>query len=248
MSKHDLPFTGTLLNAAGSLGFYPDPRGPVDLALLGGFFTNPVSRGRRTPARGPRLLGFPGGNLIHTGLPNPGLSAILRLYAARWARSSLSIVVHLLAEELSGLAGMVQRLEEVEGVMGIEVGLRPDIDADAAHQITLAALGELCVIVRLPLERAVELAPVVIEAGADAVSLAAPRGALPGPEGEVATGRLYGPAVFPQALAVALAVAQLEVPVIGGGGVYKQEDVEAMLAAGAMAVQVDTVLWRGGIE
>jgi dihydroorotate dehydrogenase len=36
------------------------------------------------------------------------------------------------------------------------------------------------------------------------------------------------------------------VPVIGGGGVYKQEQVEAMKEAGALAVQLDAVLWRGG--
>jgi dihydroorotate dehydrogenase len=36
------------------------------------------------------------------------------------------------------------------------------------------------------------------------------------------------------------------VPVIGAGGVYSQAQVESMLAAGALAVQVDAILWRGG--
>jgi dihydroorotate dehydrogenase len=33
--------------------------------------------------------------------------------------------------------------------------------------------------------------------------------------------------------------------VIGGGGVYRPEQAQAMLAAGALAVQVDAALWRG---
>ena len=34
--------------------------------------------------------------------------------------------------------------------------------------------------------------------------------------------------------------------IIGGGGVWSKENAEAMLAAGAMAVQVDAVLWGVG--
>jgi dihydroorotate dehydrogenase len=42
-------------------------------------------------------------------------------------------------------------------------------------------------------------------------------------------------------------LAALKVPVIGGGGVYSLEQAEVMLAAGALAVQFDAVLWRGSI-
>jgi dihydroorotate dehydrogenase len=48
------------------------------------------------------------------------------------------------------------------------------------------------------------------------------------------------------ALATVRELAQLGVPTIGAGGVYAREHMEAMLASGALAVQVDSVLWRGG--
>lgn len=35
-------------------------------------------------------------------------------------------------------------------------------------------------------------------------------------------------------------------PTIGGVGIYKREQADAMQEAGAMAVQLDAVLWRGG--
>jgi dihydroorotate dehydrogenase len=35
-------------------------------------------------------------------------------------------------------------------------------------------------------------------------------------------------------------------PIIGGGGVYRKEDALAMLESGALAVQMDAVLWKSG--
>jgi dihydroorotate dehydrogenase (NAD+) catalytic subunit len=109
-----------------------------------------------------------------------------------------------------------------------------------------AAAGELPVIVRLPPERAVELALAIraaVDGGVEAFSLAAPRGAVP-VAGGVRSGRLYGPAVFPLALAAVQALVKLGLPVIGAGGIYSTADGQAMLDAGAVAVQVDAVLWR----
>jgi dihydroorotate dehydrogenase len=136
-------------------------------------------------------------------------------------------------------------------VAGIELGLPPEIEAGQAAVLIQAATGELPVIVRLPLERAVELAGALSKNDVQAASLAAislgpPRGLLPTPDGSLARGRLYGPAVFPLALRAVKALSAFGVPVIGGGGVYRMEQAEAMMRAGAVAVQVDAVLWRGG--
>jgi dihydroorotate dehydrogenase (NAD+) catalytic subunit len=105
--------------------------------------------------------------------------------------------------------------------------------------------GELPVIARLPLERAAWLAMVAGEAGAAAISLAPPRGLLPGPDGSWMRGRLYGPGIFPLALAATREVVALGVPIIAAGGVYSSKNAQALLAAGALGVQVDAALWRG---
>lgn len=227
------------MNAAGTLGFSPDPKGPVDLLQFGAFVTNPISHTARTPARGVRFRSYPGGFLLHSGLPNPGLRATIKRHSKRWAYSPIPVVIHLLALDPLSLAHMIERFETMDGVMGIEVGLPPEITPDTAFEFAQAAQGELPAILRLPLEQAEELAQAVMEAGASAVSLGAPRGKLG------ISGRMYGPAVFPLALRVVEKLAGLEIPVIGAGGVYQAQDVDAMLEAGAGAVQVDTVLWRG---
>ena len=241
MLKNELYLEKALMNAAGTLGFAPDLKGPVDLSQLGAFVTNPVSQGGRTPAGGKRFSHYPGGFVLHSGLPNPGLNAVIHKYRKRWGRATVPVIVHLLALDPASLARMVERLEGIEGVMAVEVGLPPAVDPVSAYDFAQAAIGELPAILRLPLEQAEELSKAVIDGGASAVSLGAPRGKLVG-----ISGRMYGPGVFPLALRAVESLAGSGVPVIGAGGVYEQRDLEAMLAAGALAVQVDAVLWRGG--
>ncbi len=245
MPKYDLNFDPPLMNTAGSLGFAPDGHGPLDWSGLGAFVTNPVSMEGRTPARGVRYAGYPGGFLLHTGYPNSGLKRVIRHYSRQWSRSPIPVIVHLLAHEPADIEKMARLLEAVEGVSGLEVGLASDASPDLVTACTQAACGELPVLVRLPMERAVELAPGAIQAGAEAVSLAPPRGILPLKAGEPAHGRLYGPGILPMMLPVVQQLTQLGVLVIAAGGIYMQEQVNAVLSMGAIAVQLDSVLWRG---
>src|SRR3990172_889192 len=94
--KRDLYFSKPLMNAAGSLGFAPDPRTGFKLDSFGAFVTNPISRRPRLPTAQPALIEYPGGFLLHTGLPNPGLSNVLKKYSAKWSRSSQPIIVNLM--------------------------------------------------------------------------------------------------------------------------------------------------------
>lgn len=247
MSKYDLPLEKPLMNAAGTLGYAPDPHGPIDLTALGAFVTNPVSWGSRSPAQGTRLLSYPGGFLMHTGHPNRGLETVIRHYRARWKRSPVPVMVHILAQGVEEVAEMVQQLENLEGVMGIEIGLSSEVDANTAALYIQAAMGELPLVARLPMERARELIYALAGTEIAAVSLGPPRGALINPQGEITHGRLYGPAVLPQALATVKAISQVGVPVIGAGGIYTPQDIQAMQDAGAVAVQLDVVLWRDGL-
>jgi dihydroorotate dehydrogenase len=233
------------MNAAGALGFAPELHSGLDFTRLGAFVTHPVSLQPRTPAHGQRYLAYPGGFLLHTGYPNPGLRAVTRRYAARWRNASLPVIVHLLAQHPAEIASALEMLEGLEGVYGVEVGLPPGASLELATQMMDTALGELPVVARLSLDQASELAAALIERGAAAISLGAPRGALPGSDGSLLRGRLYGPGIFPQALAVTRDLAERGIPVIGAGGIYSPAQIDSMLAAGARAVQLDTWLWRG---
>jgi dihydroorotate dehydrogenase (NAD+) catalytic subunit len=246
MFKYDLTLNPILMNAAGSLGFTPDPHGPVDLERFGAFVTNPISLNPRTPAQERLCLSYPGGFLLHTGYPNPGMRAVLRRCAARWERSPLPIIVHILAQRGEEVFEIARRLENSENLAALELGIPPEASPVLAAELVSAGQSEHPVIARLPLERAEALGAAVLEAGAAAISLGAPRGVLPATSGKLIKGRLYGPAVFPLALETLQRVLRLGSPVIGGGGVYHPTQAEALLQAGAIAVQLDAVLWRGG--
>lgn len=259
--KYDLSFSPPILNASGSLGFAPDPHGPIDLSALGAFVTNPISRQARSPARFPRYLPYPGGFLLHTGYPNPGLRIALREYANRWARSPLPVVISLLPEGPQDARAMVSRLEGLPNLLGVELSLPPEISAEQAVEIARQAAGELPLILRLPLDRAASLASELaqrlqaLEAEHEgllpsvaAISLGAPRGALALPQEDpevlaVVQGRLFGPAIFPQTLAAAQAVVASGLAVIAGGGVYERRQIDALLACGVLGVQIDAAFW-----
>lgn len=246
MQKYDLDISPPLMNAAGSLGFAPEPSGLVDFSQLGAFITNPISLRSRAPAGARTCLPYPGGFVLHTGYPNPGLRSVIRRYASRWARAKLPIIVHLLVDSVDSVSRMVPHLEGLEGVMGIEIGLPPDSDPRMAFDLVQAAVGELPLIVRVPMERAGELTPALVESPLTAVSLAPPRGTLIDKHGGTVRGRLFGPAVFPLALANVQDAVESGVPVIAAGGVYEPWQAEALMEAGAIGVQLEAVFWIFG--
>ncbi len=243
--KRDLYFSKPLMNAAGSLGFAPDFRSLEDFGSLkgfGAFVTNPFSLRPRLPAAQPALLPFPGGFLLHTGLPNPGLSAGIRKYAAKWNKSELPVIVHLMADRPEETQIMVRMLEEIENVMAVELGFAPLLADDIILLTLEMCLGELPLIFCLPIEQVLSLGPRLVELGADAISIASPRGALM--TERLITGRLFGASLFPQTLETVHNAAKLGLPIIGAGGVWTKENAGAMLSAGALAVQADAVLWN----
>lgn len=244
MPKYDLSLKTPYLNAAGSLGFAPDSHGPIDLDILGAFVTNPVSLSRRAPASGTRFIPFPGGFLLHTGYPNPGIKKTIQIFAQQWRDATLPVIVHLLTQEPREISQMVGSLESLEGVAGIEIGIPPGMGSNDFLPLIKAAIGELPVIVRLPFESAAHMAALLVDLPISAVSLSPPRGTLPDHEGKMITGRLYGPALFPLAMSTIQTMIATGLPVIGSGGVYQRQEAEFMLAAGSIGVQLDTVFWR----
>ena len=248
--KRDLYFSKPLMNAAGSLGFAPDTRAGISLDSFGAFVTNPISLRPRLPTAQPTLIEYPGGFLLHTGLPNPGIHGALKKSSAKWTRSDLPIIVHLMADRPEETQHMVRMLETQENVMAVELGFAPLLANDILMLTLEMCLGEIPLIFSLPVEQVLSLGPRLIQDGAQAISISSPRGALPPlPEGEgrvreIITGRLLGPSLFPQTLATVSNAVKLDIPIIGSSGVWSKENADMLLSVGALAVQVDATLWN----
>lgn len=242
--KRDLLFSKPFMNAAGCLGFAPDPRTGISLEAFGAFVTNPISLRPRLPTARPALIEYPGGFLLHTGLPNPGIHSALKKYSAKWTRSVLPIIVNLMADRPEETQKMVRMLETHENVMAAELGFAPLLANDIILLTLEMCLGELPLIFSLPMEQVLSLGPRLMQEGAQAISISSPRGSHVNNQNLIVSGRLYGPSLFPQSLDAVSSAARLGIPIIGAGGVWSKENAEAMLSAGALAVQVDAVLWN----
>jgi dihydroorotate dehydrogenase len=241
--KQDLVLEKPFVNAAGMLGFAPDQRATPLLDQLGAFVTNPISRRPRQVAGARSYLTYPGGFLLHTGLPNPGISAVIRHNKRRWAAAPLPVIVHLLAVAPDTLAEMVRKLEGLENVLALEIGLAPDCTPEQMEALFIAAAGELPVIISLGPQQLPVLLPAAKQLNPAALHLTAPRGTLPGADGELVAGRLYGPAILPLMLSAAREAIKSDLPVIVDGGVDEQAQADAFLEAGVWAVGLEAVLW-----
>jgi dihydroorotate dehydrogenase (NAD+) catalytic subunit len=244
--RQELTFPTPFMNAAGTLGYIPRADWLFDQPA-GVFVTPPISLEARAPASNRACIPFPGGVLLHNGLPNPGLKSAIRLYAKYWQRSPIPVWVHLIPQHPNELPGMIRKLEEVPGIGAIEVGLPPECGLAAAIEYVKAAAGELPLVIHVSLtEMTLELITPLAQLGVSAVSLGAPRGCLPSGNGQrLVSGRLFGPSVLPLALAAVRSLSRSEMPVIASGGVYDLATAHLLLSAGAKAVQLDTILWRG---
>lgn len=232
------------------MGFSNAYRRLIPTELLGAFVTSPVTARPRRGAVPPRALNTPGGLLMHTGLDNPGVEAVIRRHRKRWENCPVPVIGHVAGVNVGEAVTCVEHLSLAEVVAGIELGLPDSLTIETAMEIVTVArqVGTLPLIVRLPLWRAPDLAVRIVESdSADALTVAAPPRGTVWHHGRAITGRLYGPATFPQSLWMLRQVAGLVgnvVPLIGCGGVHCARDALAMLDAGAVAVQVDSYVWK----
>ncbi len=248
MFKQDLTFSSPYWNAAGTLGFAPDTRNPVPWDQFGAFVTNPISMHARVPAKTPAMIAYPGGYLLHTGLPNPGLRASIKKFGHRWEDSRVPVIVHLMANNPEESGRMVSILEELENISAVELGFAPQVADDIILSTVEKCWGELPLIVSLETEKVRPLGSSVIETGAAAISLAPPRGMIMLENGQQVTGRLSGAGLFPGALLAVRDAVQAGIPIIGAGGIGSKEKADTMLSVGALAIQVDASLWRGEVN
>ena len=244
IQKRDLILRQPLVNAAGTLGFAPDRRTSAILDHLGAFITNPISRQPRVPAANRAYIPFPGGFLLHSGHPNPGITRVIARQKQRWAAADLPIIVNLLVESPASLVEMVRKLEGLENVFAVELGLPPDCDSAMLAALMAAGLGELPLIPCVGPEQVPVLLDTLIELQPVAVHLMEPRGTLPDPHGEVVTGRLYGPAIFPVMLRTAQTLVKAGMTVIANGGVTARWQIETLMHAGVIAVGLGSILWK----
>ena len=241
--KQGLAISAPMIAGPGALGFGHAGGDLLDLDGFSAIVTAPITLKPRRGNAQPRLSALSGGLLLNHGVHNAGWHRTRDTFGGAWARSKAPILLQL-APQPDDWVEVAVRAEGTRGVAGLALDI---VAAD-----TLAALAalrsrvELPILARLPYGGSA-LAAKAIEAGADAlVCIAPPRGAaMDLTAGQYLEGDVYGPLVKPLALKTLREVvaAGHNVPLIACGGVHTTEDVNEFLAAGAVAVMVDSVVW-----
>lgn len=247
--KNALILEVPVMAAAGILGFGDTYRDLLQFEKLGAFVTNPVTYTPWRPATGNRVVALPAGTLVHTGIPNPGISKVLGKYRSMWETMAMPVIMHIAATTLEHARKCASRIDAESAVDGIELGLNDDVSWDETEQLVSATVKntEKPVLVRLPMNDTLNLARAAVDGGASGlVACGAPRGAARDPQsGLMITGRIYGPLI--KTLVLRLVQQLVEemptIPVIGAGGIHSQQDARDYIEVGAKAVQVDTATW-----
>ncbi|HUN05857.1 MAG TPA: hypothetical protein PLQ56_04630 [Aggregatilineales bacterium] len=246
--KNPLQVDSPVMPAAGTMGFGDAYSGLVKFEKLGAFVTNPVTYTPWNPASGARVVPLDSGMLIHTGLPNPGISKVMGKYRELWDNFAMPVIVHVVGTSPEHVRKCASRIDAEHAVDALELGLNDDIPWAEAEQMVRGAVGntDKPVLVRVPFTDALALAETADHAGAGAVVVCAPpRGSARDPHsGRMVTGRIYGPMVKAMVLRLVEQLAgKLEAPIIGSGGIHSEQDARDYIDAGARAIQVDTLTW-----
>lgn len=247
--KSGLPVANPILLAGGTIGYGEAVHASINLAQFGAVTVGPLMLHSRAGSAPPRLTMIDGGFLLDNGLQNRGLDAVVRNFSRLWSRIGCPVLVQVIEDNPRSLSRIVQRLEQLEGVAGIE--LLPTDEVDKWKLRTaLRALTESCdfpVLVKLPLGHSLVLAETCAQSEAAGVIIGNATMVVPGlsDDNSPRQANLYGPVVFGQMLDTLYRVAQLglDCSLLACGGIYTAEHVQQALAAGALAVQIDSAIW-----
>jgi dihydroorotate dehydrogenase (NAD+) catalytic subunit len=243
-----------ILNASGCLDALTAPEVTRSLDAFVTKTVTPLPREGNPPVR---IAETEHGMLNSIGLQNPGIDRFVEQVLPRLRELDTPIWVSVGGFSATDFAGMCERLDERAEVEAIELNLScPNVveASETASALVSAARAVTGTPLYAKLSPATwniaETARAVADAGADGLSLVntirgldldrdtlRPRLAL-GPGG------YSGPALRPIALACVYACATaVELPIVGMGGVAAGQDALDLIAAGASAIGLGTVLF-----
>src|ERR1700676_1612821 len=250
-----LRLRGPVLAASGTFGYGTEVP-LLERRALGGMVSKGIFLRPRDGTPPPRIVETPSGMLNAIGLQGPGVEALVRDYAPKWAQWDFPVLVNINGESAAEYGELAARLDGVPGVAGFEINIScPNVEQGGLYfgnDPRAAAAVTEAVRKRTKLPVWVKLTPMVTDigviaravesAGADALSavntfvgMSIDLNALK-PRLSFRTGGLSGPAIRPLAVHLAHQAAQaVRIPVIGIGGGARGGGAPGGLVAGGGA-------------
>jgi dihydroorotate dehydrogenase (NAD+) catalytic subunit len=269
MSKADLSvqfgslkLRNPVLLASGTVGYGNEVSEFIDLNKIGGIVTKSISLKPRKGNPPQRIVETPAGMLNAIGLQNVGVEEFLNEKIPFLKKFDVPLICNIAASSVDEYVECTKILTTEDSISAFEInvscpnvkegGLQFGNDPKAVGTITqkVKAVTTKPIIIKLSpnVSYISEFAKVVKQEGGDAVSAI---NTLVGTSFNITTrkpkiknifGGLSGPAIKPVALAKVLEIKRnVDIPIIGIGGIMNWKDVIEFMIVGASAIQIGTL-------
>lgn len=249
------------MTASGTFGYGEEYEDFMDISQLGGIVVKGTTWERREGNAYPRLAETPSGMINAVGLQNKGIEYFCDNIYPRIKGKNKNTIVNVSGSCIEDYCKVVEKVAQLEDIPAIELniscpnvkhgGMTFGVDKNLASELVgeIRKIYKKHLIVKLSpnVTNIIEIAQSVEKAGADSLSLIntvlamAVDSEKQKPIISTITGGLSGPAIKPIALRCVWQVAHnVNIPVIGMGGIQSVSDAIEFLLVGASAVQVGT--------
>jgi len=260
-----LRLANPIMTASGTAGLGLEMEPFWDLGQAGAVVVKTITKKPRRGNPMPRLCETPSGLLNSIGLPNKGIDAFIEVTLPKLRGKAACLIVNIAGTCTGEFGELAARLDGAEGVDALELNIScPNVeggdlpfgrDPQVVHRLVrdVRSATRLPIITKLSpnVSDIAEIARAAKEGGSDAVSLI---NTLLGMSVDWRTGKpglgttiggLSGPAIKPIALRMCWEVARnVDIPVIGIGGIRTADDALEFLCVGCSAVQIGTAHYR----
>lgn len=256
-----LKLKNPVLLASGTVGYGNEISELTDLSRIGGIVTKSVSLKPRKGNPPQRIVETPSGMLNAIGLANVGVEVFIKEKIPFLKKLKTTLICNIAASSVEEYVECVKILNEEETIRAFEINVScPNVkEGGLIFGNDISSVGRITEQVRKETEKPIiiklspnvpkisDFADVVKKEGGDAVSAI---NTLVGtsfdiysrkPKIKNVTGGLSGPAIKPIALAKVLEIKRnVDIPIIGIGGIMNWKDAVEFMIVGASAIQIGT--------
>ncbi|MFA7421684.1 MAG: dihydroorotate dehydrogenase [Melioribacteraceae bacterium] len=256
-----LKLKNPVLLASGTVGYGNEISQLTDISKLGGIVTKSLSLKPRKGNPPQRIVETPSGMLNAIGLANVGVEVFIKEKIPFLKELNTTLICNIAASSIEEYVECVKILTHEETIQAFEINVScPNVrEGGLIFGNDLASVGRITEQVRTVTSKPIiiklspnvpkisDFAAIVKKEGGDAVSAI---NTLVGasfdiyskrPKIKNITGGLSGPAIKPVAIAKVLEIKRnVDIPIIGIGGIMNWKDAAEFMIAGASAIQVGT--------
>jgi len=262
----DVRFFSPIIAASGTFGYGDEVQGFVDLSKIGSVITKSITLEPREGNPSPRIHESNSGMINSIGLANMGVDSFCDTKLDSLNKLKTNFIVSVAGSSLDEYAQVIEQIDKTDGKhVGYEVniscpnvkegGIEFGVNKDVTFKLTsrLRKLTDKLLIIKLTpnVTNIAEIAQAAESGGADAVSAV---NTFQGLAINHKTGKMLlstkfggisGPGIKPLALAkVHKIYEQVNIPILGMGGIVNCTDVVEFLRVGASMVQIGTLNYR----